>query len=276
MIEPYISYIYSRITLDIKQLRHMSNNRKIALITGGSRGLGRNIALALAKKGIDIILTYHSRREDALDVVSSIEESGGRALPLQLDTSDSSTFDSFLQALREGLNATWNTDRFDILINNAGIGRNADFAATTEQQFDELMNIHFKGVFFLTQKTLDLINDGGCIINISTGLTRFCSPGFAAYASMKGAIEVLTRYLAKELGPRGVRVNVLAPGAIETDFGGGLVRDNPEANKMIASVTALGRPGLPDDIGGVVAFLCTEEARWITGQRIEVSGGMNL
>src|SRR5690554_3510413 len=254
----------------------MSYNKKIALITGGSRGLGKNMAIAIAKKGIDVVLTYHSRSKEALEVVDSIEQLGQKAVALKLDTADTSGFDAFTKHLRESLVATWNTDCFDFLINNAGFGKSSDFATTSEEQFDSLMQIHFKGVFFLTQATIPLLNDGGAIINISTGLTRFTSPGFAAYASMKGAIEVLTKYQAKELAEKGLRVNVVAPGAIETDFGGGFVRDNPQANEHIAGVTALGRAGLPDDIGGVVAFLCTEEARWITGQRIEVSGGMNL
>lgn len=254
----------------------MTTNNKIALVTGGSRGLGKNMALSLSQKGIDVVLTYNSKKEEALAVVAAIEQTGQKAAALQLNTGDVKSFDAFIIQLNEMLKGTFNTDRFDFMVNNAGIGINAPFAQTTEEQFDELMNIHFKGVFFLTQKALPFINDGGRIINLSTGLARFSSPGYAAYASMKGAIETLTKYQAKELGPRKITVNVVAPGAIETDFGGGVIRDNEQYNKNVANVTALGRVGLPEDIGGVVAFLCTEEARWINAQRIEVSGGMNL
>ena len=249
---------------------------KIALITGGSRGLGKNMALALATKGIDIVLTYHSQQEEALKVVESIKRTGSSAVALQLDTGKVAGFNTFVDSLKQTLQTTFRKSSFDFLINNAGVGVAAPFAETSEEQFDLLMQIHFKGVFFLTQKLLPLINDGGSIINLSTGLARFSTPGYAAYASMKGAIETLTRYQAKELGSRGIKVNVVAPGAIETDFGGGYVRDNAEANKHIAGATALGRVGLPDDIGGVVAFLCSDEAGWINAQRLEVSGGMNL
>ncbi|MFC0182688.1 NAD(P)-dependent dehydrogenase, short-chain alcohol dehydrogenase family [Pseudarcicella hirudinis] len=254
----------------------MAANSKIALVTGGSRGLGKNMALSLAKKGIDVILTYNSQQEEALAVVKEIEAAGQKAVALQLNTGEINSFDAFFNQVTSALNSTFDTDRFDFLINNAGIGHNAPFAETSEEQFDLLMNIHFKGVYFMTQKALSLINDGGRIINLSTGLARFAAPGYSAYASMKGAIEVLSRYQAKELGARGIAVNVIAPGAIETDFGGGVVRDNPHYNKYVSDVTALGRVGLPDDIGGVVAFLCTEDAKWINAQRIEVSGGMNL
>ncbi|QHT67197.1 SDR family oxidoreductase [Rhodocytophaga rosea] len=251
-------------------------NQKIALVTGGSRGLGKNMALSLARKGIHVVITYHSKKEEALAVVSEIEQLGQKAAALPLNTGDVKTFDQFFSQLRSVLPQVFNTSTFDFLINNAGIGLHIPFAETTEESFDELMNIHFKGVYFLTQKALPLLKDGGRIINLSSGLARFTIPGNSAYASMKGAVETLTRYMAKELGSRGITVNVLAPGAIETDFGGGIVRDNPQMNKFVADLTTLGRPGLPDDIGGVVAFLCSEEARWITGQRIEASGGMNL
>jgi NAD(P)-dependent dehydrogenase (short-subunit alcohol dehydrogenase family) len=252
----------------------MSTTNKIALVTGGSRGLGKNMALAIAQKGINVIITYNSNREEADKVVTEIEQAGQKAAALQLNTGDAKSFDAFITSLGSVLSSTFNTDKFDFLINNAGIGIHASFAETTEEQFDTLMNIHFKGAFFLTQKALPVLADGGRIVNISSGLARFSTPGYAAYASMKGAIETLTKYQAKELGARGIAVNVVAPGAIETDFGGGMVRDNEEINKGIASQTALGRVGLPDDIGGVVAFLCTDEARWINAQRIEVSGGM--
>jgi NAD(P)-dependent dehydrogenase (short-subunit alcohol dehydrogenase family) len=249
---------------------------KIALVTGASRGLGKNTALTLAKKGVDAIVTYHSSDEEANNVVSSIEELGAKAAALKLDTSNTKTFDGFAEQVKQSLQDKWQTEHFDFLVNNAGIGIHASFADTTEDDFDRLMNIHVKGVFFLTQKLLPLINDGGRIINISSGLARFTTPGYAAYASMKGAIEVLTRYMAKELGHRQITVNTIAPGAIETDFAGGAVRDNPDINSFIASQTALGRVGLPDDIGGAIASLLSEENRWVNAQRIEVSGGQFL
>jgi len=254
----------------------MNTQNKIALVTGGSRGLGKNMAISIAKKGVDVILTYNSKAEEARAVVSEIEDLGQKAVALQLDAGDIKSFDGFISDVRGILADVFGTDRFDFLVNNAGIGINVPFAETTEAQFDLLMNIHFKGVYFLTQKSLPVLNDGGRIINLSSGLARFSGPGYAAYASMKGGIETLTRYMAKELGSRKITANVVAPGAIETDFGGGLVRDNDQYNSYVANATALGRAGLPEDIGGVVAFLCTEDARWINAQRIEVSGGMNL
>ncbi|MFZ2783723.1 MAG: SDR family oxidoreductase [Sediminibacterium sp.] len=254
----------------------MSAKNKIALITGGSRGLGRNMAIALAKKGIDVILTYNSNPEAANTVVSEIQSMGQKATAFQLDTSKLKSFDNFIKQITEYLQEQTGSPNFDFLINNAGTGLYAPVADVTEEQLDEIVNIHYKGVFFLTQKALPFINDGGAIINISSGLTRIIYPGASVYGSLKGAVEILTRYLAKELGARKIRANVVAPGAIETDFGGGRTRDNKEINAHIASLTALGRVGLPDDIGGVVAFLCTEEAYWINGQRIEVSGGQAL
>jgi NAD(P)-dependent dehydrogenase (short-subunit alcohol dehydrogenase family) len=254
----------------------MQPKNKIALVTGGSRGLGKNMALSIARKGIDVILTYNSKKEEALEVVRLIEEMGNKAAAIQLNTADTAGLDTFVGHLKGDLKNKFESDHIDFLINNAGIGIAASFAETTEEQFDQLMHVHFKGVFFLTQKVLPIIHDGGGIVNLSTGLARFTLAGYAAYAAMKGGIETLTRYQAKELGARGIRVNVVAPGAIETDFGGGVVRDNAQVNQHIAGMTALGRVGLPDDIGGVVAFLCTDDARWITAQRIEVSGGMNL
>lgn len=254
----------------------MESNRKIALVTGGSRGLGKNMALNLSQKGIDVIITYNSKKEDALAVVAEIEQRGCKAAAIQLNTGEVKSFDAFFIQLKEQLKNKFNAERFDFLVNNAGIGIYASFAETTEEQFDQLLNIHFKGVYFLTQKALPFINDGGRIINLSSGLARFSTPNFSAYAAMKGAIETLTKYMAKELGSRGIAANVIAPGAIETDFGGGAVRDNADMNKHIASITALGRVGLPDDIGGVVAFLCSDDARWINAQRIEVSGGQMI
>jgi len=241
----------------------MATKNKIALVTGGSRGLGKDMAMSLAKKGLNVILTYNSKKEEAEAVVAEIEQAGQKAAALQLNTADIKTFDTFFEQVKTVLANTFDTDHFDFLVNNAGIGIHAPFAETTEDQFDTLMNVHFKGVFFLTQKALPLLNDGGRIINLSTGLARFANPGYAAYAAMKGAIETLTKYQAKELGARGIAVNVVAPGAIETDFGGGVVRDNAQVNQYLAGVTALGRVGRPDDIGSVVAFLCTEDAKWI-------------
>ncbi len=254
----------------------MNTHQPIAIITGGSRGLGRNAAIKLAEAGTDVVITYRSNRVEAENVVAEIRKWGRRAAALQLDVSKVSTFDSFAAQLRTTLAQHWERDRFDFLVNNAGMGVHAAFAETTEAQFDELVNTHLKGVFFLTQKLLPLIADGGRILNVSSGLARFALPGYAAYAAMKGGIEVLTRYLAKELGPRRISVNVLAPGAIETDFGGGAVRDNAQLNAFVASQTALGRVGLPDDIGGVVAALLAPQTGWINAQRIEASGGMFL
>jgi len=253
-----------------------TTNSKIALVTGGSRGLGRNMAISLAKKGIGVVFTYNSNKQKADEVVAEIQSLGQKAMAFQLDTSNVKVFDEFFKQITAYLKEQTGSTNFDFLINNAGTALYAPFAETTEAQFDDVMNIHYKGVFFLTQKALPFINDGGRIINISSGLARFSFPGSSAYGSMKGAIEVLTRYLAKELGPRGIAANIVAPGAIETDFGNGHVRDNKDVNDHISSITALGRVGLPDDIGGVVAFLCTEDARWINGQRIEVSGGVGL
>lgn len=252
------------------------DSTKIALVTGSSRGLGKNTALALAKKGVGVIVTYRSSEAEAHSVVAAIAEMGSKAVALQLDTSNTKTFDEFVVQLKQSLQDNWQTEQFDFLVNNAGIGLYAPFSEVREEDFDQLMNIHLKGVFFLTQKLLPLLKDGGRIVNLSSGLARFTLPGCAAYASIKGAIEVLTRYLAKELGSRQITVNVVAPGAIETDFGGGAVRDNPEINKLLASQTALGRVGVPDDIGGAITALLSEENRWVNGQRIEVSGGQSL
>lgn len=252
----------------------MAQTNKIAMVTGGSRGLGKNMALSLAQKGLDIILTYNSKKEEALDTVKEIEALGQKAAALQLNVAEVNGFDSFITEVSRTLKETFATDKINYLVNNAGIGVHVPFIETSEEQFDTLLNIQFKGVFFLTQKALGVMADGGGIVNISSGLARFSLPGYAAYAAMKGAIETLTKYQAKELGARGIRVNVVAPGAIETDFGGGAVRDNAELNKQIASQTALGRVGLPDDIGGVVAFLCTDDAKWVNAQRLEASGGM--
>ncbi|TBM24117.1 SDR family NAD(P)-dependent oxidoreductase [Hafnia paralvei] len=252
----------------------MSN--KIALITGASRGLGKSMALHLAAQGIDVIITYRSQQQEAENVVQQIQLAGAKSAALPLDVSQISTFADFRQGLEQTLKQQWGRHTLDFLVNNAGIGINAPFAETSEQQFDQLMNIQLKGPFFLTQTLLPVMVDGGRILNISTGLSRFVLPGFAAYAAMKGAMEVLTRYQAKELGARGISVNILAPGAIETDFGGGVVRDNKEVNAFIASQTALGRVGLPEDIDKAVSMLLSDNANWVNGQRIEASGGMFL
>jgi NAD(P)-dependent dehydrogenase (short-subunit alcohol dehydrogenase family) len=248
----------------------------VALVTGGSRGLGKSSALHIARGGSDVILTYRSEAAQAQAVVQAIEAMGRRAVALPLDVSDSSSFAAFAQHVRSALASHWQRQDFNFLVNNAGLGAHASFMETTEAQFDAMVNIHLKGVFFLTQKLLPLMADGGRIVNVSTGLARFALPGYAAYGSMKGAVEVLTRYMAKELGPRGIAVNVVAPGAIATDFGGGAVRDNAQLNAFVASQTALGRVGEPDDIGGVIASLLTPGNRWVNAQRIEASGGMFL
>ncbi len=248
---------------------------KIAIITGGSRGLGRNTAINLARRGVDIIFTYRANEKEAESVVREIEAMGRKAAVFRLDTGDTSGFDAFVAGVRETLQS-WGRDRFDYLVNNAGNSQHLNINKVTEADFDAVVNVHFKGVYFMTQKLLPLINDGGRIVNISSGLARFSLPGSSVYGAAKGAVEVLTRYLAKELGPRGITANVVAPGAIQTDFSGGMVRDNPEVNKMVANMTALGRAGVPDDIGPMIAALLSDENRWINGQRIEVSGGMAL
>ena len=249
---------------------------KNALITGGSRGLGRNTAIHLARSGVDVVLTYHSNKAEADLAVAEIESLGRKAAALQLDTGDVASFEAFAASLRDTLKTNWDRVTIDYLVNNAGIGLHVPFADATEADFDRLTNIHFKGVFFLTQKLLPMINDGGKIVNLSSGLARFAYPGASIYGSLKGAVEVLTRYLAKELGHRRIAVNAIAPGAIETDFGGGRVRDNAELNKQIAANTAMGRVGLPDDVGGAITALLVGETGWVTGQRIEVSGGQGI
>ena len=253
-----------------------STSPRIALITGASRGLGRSAALHLAAQGVQLIITYKDSAAPAQEVVAQIEALGSRAVALRLDVGDSKSYAAFAESVKAALAATWQREQFDYLVNNAGVGFNAPFAETSEEQFDMLFNVHLKATFFLTQKLLPLIADGGRIVNTSSGLARFSFPGYAAYAVMKGGVEVLTRYLAKELGPRHISVNTIAPGAIETDFGGGAVRDNAQLNAHISSVTAQGRVGLPDDIGGAVAALLSPGNGWVTGQRIEVSGGMML
>jgi NAD(P)-dependent dehydrogenase (short-subunit alcohol dehydrogenase family) len=252
-----------------------SNASKVAVITGGSRGIGRNTAINLARRGIDVIFTFNLQQADADSLVREIEGMGRKAAAFRLNTGELQLFDDFVNGVRKTLQ-TWGKDRFDYLVNNAGNSLHVPFDQMTEAQFDSIVNVHFKGVYFLTQKLLPLINDCGSIVNISSGLARFTLPGASAYAASKGAVEVLTRYLAKELGPRQITVNVVAPGAIQTDFSGGMVRDNPEVNKRVADMTALGRAGVPDDVGPMIAAFLSDENRWVNGQRIEVSGGAAL
>lgn len=248
---------------------------RVAIITGGSRGLGRNTAVNLARRGVQVIFTYHSNEKEAQAFIREAEAMGTKAAGFRLNTGDVRQLDGFVAEVRKTLQA-WGRERFDFLVNNAGISLHASFVETTEAQFDEVFNVQVKGVFFLTQKLLPLMNDGGRIVNISSGLARMTIPGSSAYAATKAAIETLTRYLAKELGPRRITANVVAPGAIQTDFSGGMVRDNPEIHKQVAAMTALGRPGVPDDIGPMIASLLSDENRWVNAQRIEVSGGMGL
>jgi NAD(P)-dependent dehydrogenase (short-subunit alcohol dehydrogenase family) len=254
----------------------MTLENKISLVTGGSRGLGRDTALRLAENGSDIILTYVNNKNAADEVVSAIEQKGRKAAALSLDVSDSSSFDGFKESLTGILSEKWNSETINFLINNAGTGVHGMVTDTSEEAFDSMVNIHLKGPFFLTQKLLPMISDNGRVVNISTGLARFTFPGYAAYAAAKGAAEIYTKYLAKEVGSRGITANIVAPGAIDNDFNKHAFDAHPEVKDIIASNTALGRVGVSEDIGGVVAFLCSEDARWISGQRIEASGGAFL
>lgn len=248
---------------------------KIALVTGGSRGLGKDMALSLARKGTDVIVTYKTNKEEAEKLVAEIKAIDRKAAALQLDMSDIAALDSFVKEIQATLSNEWGVASFDFLINNAGMGATVPFAQVTESMFDEFLNVHFKGVYFLTQKLVPFMNEGGRIINISSGTTRFANPGYSVYASMKGAIETFTKYLAKELGTKGIRANVVAPGPIETDFNAAAIRSNPQMKERLSGLSPLGRVGNAEDIGGVVAFLCSEEGGWINAQRIEVSGGIN-
>lgn len=261
--------------LKFASVKQNDMTNKIALVTGGSRGLGKDMALQIASKGIDVIITYRNNEEQAAGVVKAITATGRKAAALHLDMSDFNSLDTFVSSVADVLQKKWNTKNFDFLVNNAGMGATVPFTDVTEQVFNEFLNVHFKGVYFLTQKLLPLLNNGARIINISTGTTRFSNPGYSVYASMKGAVEVLTKYLAKELGSRGITANIVAPGPIETDFNNATIRSNPQIKNTLSSLSPLGRVGKAGDIGGVVAFLCTEEAAWINGQRIEVSGGIN-
>lgn len=254
----------------------MPSETKIALVTGGSRGLGKNMAISIAEEGMDVILTYRTNQAEADKTVQEIEALNRRAVAIHLDMSDIGSLDRFVQHVRDTLQANWNTNSFDFLINNAGMGATVPFLEVTEEVFTDFLNVHFKGIYFLTQKFVPYINQGGRIINISTGTTRFANPGYSVYASMKGAIGVFTKYLSKELGAKGIGANVVAPGPIETDFNNAAIRNNSQMKGALGSMSPLGRVGEADDIGGVVAFLCTDEAKWIDGQRIEVSGGINV
>ena len=248
---------------------------KIAIVTGGSRGLGKDMALSLAKKNIDVILTYNTNEAMALDTVKEIEAHGSKAAIAHLNMSEFKSLDAFVKNVEVLLSTKFNATHFDFLINNAGMGKTVPFVDVTEDVFDDFLNVHFKSVYFLTQKLLKQMNDGGSIINISSGTTRFSNPGYSVYASMKGAMEILTKYLAKELGNRGIRSNIVAPGPVETDFNNAAIRNNPQFKTMLGNMSPLGRVGAADDLGGVIAFLCSDDAKWINGQRIEVSGGIN-
>lgn len=262
--------------LSLQPIFNIFMSPKIALITGGSRGLGKNMALRLAEAGKDIIITYNTNKDAAQEVVNTIEAMGRKAVALQLDVTIISSLESFLATVSEVLLAKWNASSFDYLVNNAGVGATIPYLDATEEDFDRLLNIHFKSVYFLSQKALPLLNDGGSIVNISSGTTRFCNPGYSIYASMKGAVETFTRYLAKEVGPRGITANIVAPGPIETDFNNAAIRSNSQLKERLATMTALGRVGEANDIGGIVAFLCSNYGHWINGQRIEASGGISL
>ena len=249
---------------------------KIALVTGGSRGLGKSMATSLAQKGIDVILTYRSNVDEANNTIAAIEKAGRKAFAIQLDMGDFSSLDGFVQKVLSVLQLKWETGKIDFLINNAGMGATVPFLEVTEEIFNDFLHVHFKSIYFLTQKFVPYINEGGRIINISTGTTRFLNPGYSVYASMKGAVEVFTKYLAKELGAKGIGANVVAPGPVETDFNNAMISSNPQLKGVLSSLSPLGRVGYADDVGGVVSFLCTEEAKWINEQRIEVSGGINV
>jgi NAD(P)-dependent dehydrogenase (short-subunit alcohol dehydrogenase family) len=252
------------------------SNQKIALVTGGSRGLGKDMALSLANKGLDVILTYNSNGDEAQEVVKNIENLGRKAVAIKLNLLEIKGLDAFIANVSEVLSSKFGTDKLDFLVNNAGMGATIPMAQVTEENFDDFMNVHFKGVYFLTQKTLTIMNDNGGIVNISSGTTRFAHPGYSIYASMKGAVEILTRYIAKEFGARGIRANIVAPGPVETDFNNAAIRNNPQMKGFLSSMSPLGRVGQADDIGSVVAFLCSDDSKWVNGQRIEVSGGINL
>jgi NAD(P)-dependent dehydrogenase (short-subunit alcohol dehydrogenase family) len=261
-------------SLQFKPEKYMAT--KIAVVTGGSRGLGKDMVLSLARREMDVIFTYHSNKVEADKVVNEVSAMDRKAVAIPFDISDIKSLDNFVSRLKDTLQAQWQTDKFDYLIQNAGIGATLPIAQVTEEIFDHLMNIHFKGVYFLTQKAVSIMNDNGGIVFISSGTTRFCVPGYSVYSSLKGAVEIFTKYVAKEFGSRGIRSNIVAPGPIETDFNNAAIRNNPQMKAFLAGQTPLGRVGRADDIGSVVAFLCTDDAKWINGQRIEVTGGINM
>lgn len=254
----------------------MSSENKIALVTGGSRGLGKDMAISIARKGMDVMLTYRTNEAEARKTVKAIENLGQKAVALKLDMNDFNSLEGFVQQFIESLQSNFHVATFDFLVNNAGMGATVPFMQVTEELFTDFLNVHYKGIYFLTQKLVPYINTGGRIINISSGTTRYAYPGYSLYASMKGAIETFTKYLAKELGAKGIGANVVAPGPVETDFNNGAIRNNAQLKDMLSSLSPLGRVGAADDIGSVVAFLCTDDAKWINGQRIEVSGGINV
>jgi NAD(P)-dependent dehydrogenase (short-subunit alcohol dehydrogenase family) len=256
----------------------MSNEskRKIAIVTGGSRGLGKEMALSLGRSGVEVVLTYNTQQDEAETVVGEIQSFGVRAAALQLDVGNIRGLDDFMSGLASSLKTKFESDRIDFLVNNAGIGKAIPIAELTEEDFDLFMNVHFKGVVFLTQKALQIMNDNGGVVFITAAGDRYNVHNYAVYASCKGAVEVFSRYVAKEYGPKGIRANTVAPGGIVTDFNNGVIRNNPKAQEFIKGATAMGRLGYADDIGGIVAFLCSDDARWMTGQRLEVTGGFNL
>jgi NAD(P)-dependent dehydrogenase (short-subunit alcohol dehydrogenase family) len=270
----FVAQTYWKFAFQILKQEIMST--QIALVTGGSRGLGKDMSISLAKKGLDIILTYNNNEAMAQETVKEIELLGRNAHALKLSMNEVGAIDAFLAQVTNILQTKWSTSKFDFLVNNAGMGATVAIPDVTEELFTEFLNVHFKGVYFLTQKSLPMMNDGGGIVNISTGTTRFCVPGYSVYASMKGAVETFTKYIAKELGARGIRANVVAPGPVETDFNSAAIRNNPQMKGFLSSMSPLGRVGNADDIGSVVAFLCSPDAKWVNGQRLEVSGGINV
>ena len=248
----------------------------IIVITGGSRGIGASTALQCASKGMGVIVTYNSHAAGADAVVQQIVAAGGKAVALALDVGNIGSFAGFRQQLAGALHATWGRDSFDGLVNNAGYGNFNAIASVTEAEFDGLLNVHLKGPFFLTQALLPLLADGGHIVNMTSATTRVATPGAAPYAAFKGGLEVLTRYMAKEFGARGIRANAISPGAIRTDMTGATFDQNPEFETMLAGQTALGRIGAADDVGKAIASLLLEDNGWVNAQTIEVGGGYNI
>jgi NAD(P)-dependent dehydrogenase (short-subunit alcohol dehydrogenase family) len=247
---------------------------KVAIITGGSRGVGKSAALNVARRGTGVILTYNCHPDEAEAVVSEIQKSGGKAAALKLDVTKTASFGDFVSLVEQTLQKEWSQKTFDYLVNNAGTAQRTLIKDTTEEQFDQLTNVHLKGPFFLTQKLIPLMADGGLVLNVSSGLTRFTNPaGVATYASLKGAMEVFTKYIVREYASRKIRANIVAPGALDTQFAGPNGRDENQ-KKMIGEHTALGRCGEADDIGPLIAALLSDDCRWVNGQRIEATGGV--